>query len=281
VLTFKAGLNDPARPLSVMFFTGPTGVGKTELARSLARFLFGEVEDSERFVRLDMSEYSSPGSAERLVSRSTGESSEFINRMRRQPFAVVLLDEVEKAHEGVFDVLLSVFDEGRLTDRFGRTTYFRSAVIIMTSNLGAVSSDPPGFSSQLGPAASTYDRAAQTFFRPEFYNRIDRVVSFSALGRDSTRRIVIKELQSLNTREGLEKRKLRLAWTERLVDHLVEVGFSSRFGARPLQRAIEQEIVTQLAFYLNRKSKLRAAQLTVDYDLGEQKVTISEGFVSD
>ncbi|HEU0252492.1 MAG TPA: AAA family ATPase, partial [Pyrinomonadaceae bacterium] len=275
VLTFKAGLNDPSRPLSVLFFTGPTGVGKTELARSLARFLFGAVEDSERFVRLDMSEYSAPGSAERLVSGPSGEPSEFINRMRRQPFAVVLLDEVEKAHEGVFDVLLSVFDEGRLTDRFGRTTYLRSAVIIMTSNLGAVSSDPPGFSLQLETAASTYDRAAQTFFRPEFYNRIDRVVSFRALARDSIRRIVVKELQSLNTREGLEKRKLRLAWTERLIDHLVEVGFSARFGTRPLQRAIEQEIVTQLAFFLNRKSQLRERQLTVDFDGEQRRITIS------
>ncbi len=275
VLTFKAGLNDPSRPLSVLFFTGPTGVGKTELARSLARFLFGAAEDSERFVRLDMSEYSLPGSAERLVSRSSGETSEFINRMRRQPFAVVLLDEVEKAHEGVFDVLLSVFDEGRLTDRFGRTTYLRSAVVIMTSNLGATSSDPAGFGLQL-QAASTYDRAAQTFFRPEFYNRIDRVVSFSALGRDSTRRIVVKELQTLNAREGLEKRKLRLVWTEQLVDHLVSAGFSPRFGARPLQRAIEQEIVTQLAFYLNRKSQLRNAQLTVDFDSDRQQVRISE-----
>jgi ATP-dependent Clp protease ATP-binding subunit ClpC len=279
VLTFKAGLNDPSRPLGVLFFTGPTGVGKTELARTLARFLFGAVEDSERFVRLDMSEYSSAGSAERLVARASGETSEFINRMRQQPFAVVLLDEVEKADEGVFDVLLSVFDEGRLTDRYGRTTYFRSAVIIMTSNLGATSSDAPGFSLQLGPAASTYDRAAQTFFRPEFYNRIDRVVSFSALGRDSTRRIVVKELKSLNAREGLEKRNLRLAWTERLVEHLVDVGFSTRFGARPLQRAIEQEIVTQLAFYLNRKSQLRDTQVTVDFDPDRDQLTISEGVV--
>jgi len=280
VLTFKAGLNDPARPLSVLFFTGPTGVGKTELARSLARFLFGAVEDSQRFVRLDMSEYSAPGSAERLLSGSSGETSEFINRMRRQPFAVVLLDEVEKADEGVFDVLLSVFDEGRLTDRFGHTTWFRSAVIIMTSNLGATSSDPPGFNLQLEPAASTYDRAAQIFFRPEFYNRIDRVVSFRALSRDSIRRIVVKELRSLNAREGLEKRSLSLAWTERLVDHLVGIGFNSRFGARPLQRAIEQEIVTKLAFYLNRKSQLRTAQLTLDFDPEQQQITISESVVA-
>ena len=276
VLTFKAGLNDPARPLSVLFFTGPTGVGKTELSRSLARFLFGAVEDSERFVRLDMSEYSSPGSAERLVSDSFGETSEFINRMRRQPFAVVLLDEVEKAHEGVFDVLLSVFDEGRLTDRFGRTTYFRSAVIVMTSNLGTASSDPPGFNLQL-ETASGYDRAAQIFFRPEFYNRIDRVVSFRTLARDSIRRIVFKELQTLNTREGLAKRNLRLVWTERLVNHLVGVGFNTRFGARPLQRAIEQEVVIPLAFYLNQKSHLRNAQLNVDFDVEQQKIVISEG----
>ena len=183
---------------------------------------------------------------------------------------------MEKAHEGVFDVLLSVFDEGRLTDRLGRTTYFRSAVLVMTSNLGATSTDPPGFSLQLEAAASTYDRAAQTFFRPEFYNRIDRVVSFRALGRDSIRRIVVKELQSLNAREGLEKRKLRLVWTERLVEHLAGIGFSTRFGARPLQRAIEREIVSQLAFYLNRKSELRASQLTVDFDPDEQRITILE-----
>jgi ATP-dependent Clp protease ATP-binding subunit ClpC len=227
-------------------------------------------------VRLDMSEYSSPGSAERLISRSSGETSDFINRMRRQPFAVVLLDEVEKAHEGVFDLLLSVFDEGRLTDRFGRTTYLRSAVIIMTSNLGAAGSDPPGFNLQPGPAASTYDRAAQTYFRPEFYNRIDRIVSFRGLGRESIRRIVVKELQALNAREGLEKRKLKLSWTERLVDHLVGVGFSARFGARPLQRAIESEIVTQLAFHLNRKAELKEKLLTVDFDPDQQKVVISE-----
>src|SRR6185369_6808339 len=251
VLTFKAGLNDPARPISVLLFTGPTGVGKTELSRSLARFLFGAAEDSERFVRLDMSEYSLPGSAERLIAGPSGEPSEFINQMRRQPFAVVLFDEIEKADEGVFDLLLSVFDEGRLTDRFGRTTSFQSAVIIMTSNLGAVVSETPGFGAG-EIASSTYHRAAQTFFRPEFYNRIDAVLSFNALDKENVRSITIKELNALNSREGMLKRSIKLVWTERVVDHVAQSGFDSRLGARPLQRFIEREIVTPLALHLNR-----------------------------
>jgi ATP-dependent Clp protease ATP-binding subunit ClpC len=275
VLTFKAGLNDPARPISVLLFTGPTGVGKTELSRSLARLLFGSAEDSERFVRLDMSEYSLPGSAERLIARPWGEPSEFINQMRRQPFAVVLFDEIEKADEGVFDLLLSVFDEGRLTDRFGRTTNFQSAVIIMTSNLGATTSETPGFGTVDGVASSTYHRAAQTFFRPEFYNRIDAVLSFSGLDRKTVRQIVIKELNGLNTREGMVKRSIRLCWNDRVVDHVVQVGFNSRLGARPLQRVIEKEIVAPLAFHLNRHSQLRDTDVRVDFDAVKGRVIVS------
>jgi len=266
VLTFKSGLNDPARPINVLLFTGPTGVGKTELSRSLARFLFGAAEDSERFVRLDMSEYSLPGSAERLIAGPSGEPSEFINQMRRQPFAVVLFDEIEKADESVFDLLLSVFDEGRLTDRFGRTTHFQSAVMIMTSNLGAIASGTPGFGTSDEIASSTYHRAAQTYFRPEFYNRIDSVLSFNALDKQSVRRIVIKELNALNSREGMVKRNIRLVCTDRAVNHVVQAGFDSRFGARPLQRVIEKEIVTALALHLNNNPELRDAQITVDFD---------------
>jgi len=274
VLTFKAGLNDPARPISVLLFTGPTGVGKTELSRSLARFLFGAAEDSERFIRLDMSEYSLPGSAERLIAGPWGEPSEFINQMRRQPFAVVLFDEIEKADEGVFDLLLSLFDEGRLTDRFGRTTYFQSAVIIMTSNLGAVASETPGFGAG-EIASSTYHRAAQTFFRPEFYNRIDAVLSFSALDKENVRRIAIKELNALNSREGMLKRNIRLVWTDLVVDHVAQTGFDSRLGARPLQRVIEREIVTPLALHLNRNPHLRDTQITIDFDAAEDRVVVA------
>ena len=269
VLTFKAGLNDPARPIGVLLFTGPTGVGKTELSRSLARFLFGAAEDSERFVRLDMSEYSLPGSAERLIAQPGGEPSEFINQMRRQPFAVVLFDEIEKADASVFDVLLSVFDEGRLTDRYGRTTNFQSAVIIMTSNLGTTASETPGFGTGEEIPSSTYNRAAQIFFRPEFYNRIDAVLSFGALDKETVGRIAIKELNALNLREGMVKRNVKLGWTEQVVNHLIRHGFDSRLGARPLQRVVEREIVTPLALHLNQNPHLKDSEITVDVAAGQ------------
>ena len=248
VTRFKAGLNDPNRPLGVLLFCGPTGVGKTELAKMLAQYLFGagKAGASKRLIRLDMSEYSGYGAADRLMMRPDGRPSELVEQVRLQPFALVLLDEIEKASPHVFDVLLSVLDEGRLTDRWGRTTIFRSAVIIMTSNLGTSSSETLGFTSQ-SPA---YEREVFSAFRPEFFNRIDSVVTFQPLSRETILAITRKELKDLCSREGLVKANIRLTFSHELINHLAEVGFDARLGARPLQRTIEQRVVAPLARFL-------------------------------
>ncbi len=267
VTTFKAGLNDPGRPIGVMLFCGPTGVGKTELARSISEFIFGHGEEKDRLVRLDMSEYSGAGAAERLISNSDGLPGELIKRMRRQPFAVVLLDEIEKADPEVFDVLLSVFDEGRLTDRFGRATTFRSAIIIMTSNIGADKLQQVGFDNS---AARSYSAEAQSFFRPEFFNRIDRIVRFDALDEEKILAITGKELSEISKREGLSQAGIRLTWTERLVKRLAREGFDARYGARPLQRTIEQMIVAPLARFLIEHADMTNVEIQADIDEGGQ-----------
>ncbi len=244
VLTFKAALHDPNRPLAVLLFAGPTGVGKTELAKTLAGILFGHGADADRLVRLDMSEYSGPDAATRLLGPPGAEPGALIQRARRQPFCVVLLDEIEKASHEVFDLLLGLFDEGRLTDRFGRLTTFRSAIIIMTTNLGASAGEPFGLSQASGLAHESEVRA---FFRPELFNRIDAVVTFGPLTAESMRGVAEKELRELAAREGLAQRGIAFTWTPALLDHLIKIGFDKRYGARPLQRAIEVSITTPLA----------------------------------
>jgi ATP-dependent Clp protease ATP-binding subunit ClpC len=281
VTTFKAGLNDPGRPLGVMLFTGPTGVGKTQLAQSLARFLFGGGTGDEmagggrageRLIRLDMSEYAGPGAADRFLGSPDSGPAEWIQKVRQQPFTVVLLDEIEKAAPEIFDVLLGVLDEGRLTDAWGRVTYFRSAVIVMTSNLGGRASEPFGLS-RGAPAA--YDDEAMSFFRPEFFNRIDSVVTFDALTPPTVRAIAEKELRDLASREGMTKSNVRLEWTDRLLDRLVAEGFDSRYGARPLQRALETLVVTPLArFLVERPVADRAIRLDVD-DAGRLAIAVA------
>ncbi len=270
VTTFKAGLNDPNRPLGVLLFCGPTGVGKTEMARAIARYFFGHGERSGptdrpegRLVRLDLSEYSHLGAAQRLVLGPDGEPSEFIKKVRQQPFCVVLLDEIEKADAEVFDVLLSVFDEGRLTDRYGRVTTFRSAVIVMTSNLGADKLENIGFESRGLPS---YSREAMNFFRPEFFNRIDAVVQFNSLSKEMMREITAKELGEIAAREGLQRNNLKLVWSEDLVERLIKSGFDQRYGARPLQRTIETMVVAPLAKHLLANPDLRNSALQISLD---------------
>jgi len=263
IATFKAGMNDPARPLGTLLFCGPTGVGKTQLARTTADYLFGHGEQTERLVRLDMSEYSSPYAARRLITEDDGSPSRFISQVRQQPFVVVLLDEIEKADASVFDTLLGVLDEGRLTDRFGRTTTFASAIIIMTSNLGTSSRQPVGFGRESDTVAETTPRS---FFRPEFYNRIDAVVTFQALSPETCRAITRKELGEIGEREGLTRAGLKLDFSDELVEYLAEEGFDRRYGARPLQRTLETRVVTVLSRYLIEHPGLGDSTIGLDID---------------
>lgn len=246
VSTFKAGLNDPERPLGVMLFCGPTGVGKTEMAKAISRCFFGAGVDGDRLVRLDMSEYGGPGAALRLMG-SQERPGELVRKVREQPFTVVLLDEFEKAHPDVFDLLLGVFDEGRLTDPWGRVTTFRSAVMIMTSNLGVSSLGPIGINQSRPPS---YLAEVTSFFRPEFFNRIDSVVSFSPLDAATISSITELELKSVARREGVARRGVTLRWTAAVLAHLAQLGYDARYGARPLKRAIEENVVVPLARYL-------------------------------
>src|SRR5262249_55987496 len=186
-----------------------------------------------------------------------------IKRVRQQPFCVILLDEIEKADPAVFDTLLSVFDEGRLTDLWGRTTTFRSAVIVMTSNLGADKLETVGFENR---SPHGYSRTAMNYFRPEFFNRIDSVVQFNSLSKEMMREITAKELGEISSREGLEKNHLKLEWAEDLVEHLIKTGFDLRYGARPLQRTIETLLVAPLAKFLLARPGLKNSTLKISLD---------------
>jgi ATP-dependent Clp protease ATP-binding subunit ClpC len=249
VAMIKAGLTDPTRPPGVFLFVGPTGTGKTEIAKTLADFLFGS---PERMIRLDMSEFQTPDALDRILGEQsdTAESTALVNSIRKQPFAVVLLDEFEKAHPQVWDLFLQVFDDGRLTDRRGNTADFRHCVVIMTSNLGATLPHGAGigFSQEQAEfAAGAVERAVMRAFRREFVNRIDRVVVFRPLGRAVMRDLLRKELNDVLRRRGLRTRQWAVEWDESAIDFLLEKGFTADLGARPLKRAIERYLLSPLA----------------------------------
>ena len=263
----RAGISDPNRPTGSFLFLGPTGVGKTELAKSLAEFLF---DDEHAMVRIDMSEYSEKHSVARLVGAPPGyvgyeEGGQLTEAVRRRPYAVVLLDEVEKAHSEVFDILLQVLDDGRLTDGQGRTVDFRNVLLILTSNLGSQ------FLADQTLDAETKRNAVMGVvrgaFKPEFLNRLDEVVLFDALGTEELAKIVDISLRRLNAR--LADRRIGVEVTPAAKDWLALTGFDPVYGARPLRRLIQTTIEDQLA------QQVLAGEVadgdTIVFDLDESK----------
>ncbi len=227
VLRARGGLKDPKRPVGSFLFLGPTGVGKTELARALAQFLF---DDERAMIRIDMSEYQEKHTVARLVGAPPGyvgydEGGQLTEAVRRRPYSVVLLDEIEKAHPDVFHVLLQVLDDGRLTDGQGRTVDFKNTIVIMTSNAPK--------------------EELRNIFRPEFLNRVDEMITFHSLTDAQLKKIVLIQLSGLRAR--LAERHIGIELSDAAVEYLVKVGYDPTFGARPLKRAIQKEVETPLA----------------------------------
>ena len=268
--TTKAGLTRPRRPIASLLFTGPTGTGKTEMAKSLARFFFG---DERRMARFDMSEYADASAVTRLVGGLTGGEGTLTARIREQPFSVLLFDEFEKADSSFFDLLLQMLGDGRLTDGRGRLADFTNSIVVMTSNLGAQLFRRPraGFEKDSASKSATRDftHAVQEFLRPEIFNRIDHIVPFVPLDPVTVELITRREIKLIEDRNGLRLRGVILEVSQEAIADLARRGYDTRYGARTLKRLIEREILSPLAIELNRKvhpkqTKLLKASVFVD-----------------
>ncbi len=282
VVRARSGLKDPNRPIGSFIFLGPTGVGKTELGRALAEFLF---DDEANMVRLDMSEYMEKHTVARLVGAPPGyvgydEGGQLTEAVRRHPYSVVLFDEVEKAHPDVFNVMLQILDDGRLTDGHGRTVDFKNTVVIMTSNIGSQlilnysgRADDSGYEAMKREVLDLLRRE----FRPEFLNRVDDIVVFHGLTRDDLREIV--EIQLGHLRERLAERQIRLELTRKAKDHFVDTGYDPAYGARPLKRLIQKELETALARKLLAGEVKDHSRVVVDHD--GDGLTVSASPVAD
>ncbi|HXK44958.1 MAG TPA: AAA family ATPase, partial [bacterium] len=257
----RAGLSDPKRPIGSFIFLGPTGVGKTELAKALAEFLFN---DENALVRIDMSEYMEKFSVSRLIGAPPGyvgyeEGGQLTERVRRRPYTVVLLDEIEKAHSEVFNILLQLLDEGRLTDGQGRTVDFRNTVIIMTSNLGSQYFEM--FKDQEEIEKKVLE-LLKSKFRPEFLNRVDEIILFHKLSKSDLLKIVDIQISYLASR--LADKKITIQLTTAARKWLAEHGYDANYGARPLKRLIQKEIENPLAIKLLSGEFTEGSDIEID-----------------
>ncbi|MDM7325900.1 MAG: ATP-dependent chaperone ClpB [Thermosynechococcus sp. Uc] len=267
----RAGLADPNRPIASFIFLGPTGVGKTELAKTLAAFMF---DTEEAMVRIDMSEYMEKHAVSRLIGAPPGyvgyeEGGQLTEAIRRRPYAVVLFDEIEKAHPDVFNIFLQILDDGRVTDSQGRTVDFKNTIIIMTSNIGSqYILDVAGDDSRYTEMYNRVMEAMRAHFRPEFLNRVDEFIIFHSLRKDQLRQIVQLQVQRLQ--ERLSDRQITLSLTEKAIDFLAEVGYDPVYGARPLKRAIQKQLETPIAKAILRGDFFDGDTILVDVSENER-----------
>jgi ATP-dependent Clp protease ATP-binding subunit ClpB len=264
----RAGLSDPKRPIGSFIFLGPTGVGKTETARALAEFLF---DDEHSMIRIDMSEYMEKHAVARLIGAPPGyvgydEGGQLTEAIRRRPYAVILFDEIEKAHPDVFNILLQVMDDGRLTDAKGRTVDFKNTVLIMTSNLGAamLSGETLKTEHDFDMARESAMRVLREHFRPEFLNRVDDIVIYRQLGNAQLSKIL--ELRLDEVRKLLEDRAISLELTEAAQQLILKSGSDLAYGARPLKRALQRMVQDPLAIKILDGEVLHGAHVRIDVD---------------
>ena len=282
ILRSRAGIANPNRPIGSFLFLGPTGVGKTELAKTLARNLF---DDEKNMIRFDMSEYMEKFSVTRLIGAPPGyvgyeEGGQLTEAVRRKPYSVILFDEVEKAHPDVFNIFLQILDDGRVTDSQGRTVDFKNSIIILTSNLGAISIlesiDKTGKITD--EAKKEVDEALKGHFRPEFLNRLDEIIYFQALQKDQVYGIV--ELMLADLRNRLSQQGFDLSVTSDAIDYIIDIGYDINFGARPLKRTIQSEIETLLSKKIISGEVSQGNLIQVYLDQKTQRLDIKESYIT-